>query len=105
MAPAPGGPDRGGSSRDGPDVPERPDATLVRLPGADPPPPTFTAMCCVRAYREATGRTWYRVTTTPNVATDDPQVGRVRGALADALADVRAFLLDVGETPPASPRT
>ena len=72
----------------------------VRFTPARPPVAPLTAMCCVRAHREASGRIWYRITATPDIATDERKAEWVRGEPSDVLADVRAFLLDVGPQAP-----
>ncbi|WP_214406932.1 hypothetical protein [Pseudonocardia lacus] len=73
---------------------------LVRLTPAERPAPTLTAMCCVHAYREASGRIWYRITVTPDVTRPGSEVTSVQSQLSAVLADVRTFLRDVDRTAP-----
>jgi hypothetical protein len=101
MAPHSGEAGPGGTDPAGPDPGASPEGTnLLRLPPAQPVPPPLTAMCCVRAHREASGRIWYRITATPDITAVDREVTWVRDGLADVVADLRAFLRDVGRAAP-----
>jgi hypothetical protein len=78
---------------DGPDADDVPDPTnLVRLTPADPPLPPVTAMCCICAYREASGLVWYRITATPDVTRDESETTWEQSRPSAVLADVRTFL-------------
>jgi hypothetical protein len=87
---------------DEPDRPGGPDPTnLVRLTPVDPPVAPVTAMCSIHAYREDSGRVRYRITTTPDVAADEPESTTwEQGRLSAVLADVRVFLRTVERPAP-----
>lgn len=84
--------DEAGREPDGRDA----DANLVRLGAVAPPLPPLTGVCCVHAHLEDSGRLWYRVVSTPDVAAVDADLRRVHLEMEDAVREVRAFLLAFG---------